>query len=190
MPIGRYMKAIVYVSESGTVSKVLTDTPGAQVLVLDADVNGCDSEGVVEIDGNEYALDAMAQALPKTDAATVAQVYAGVIHALHRSDSDSAERLAAQLSVGLALDFCASGSGECSCAKFGDNPARCERGIEAAVLKEQAAALEYTFDDLSIGSTTNGRNTVTTPLIARPSGLDTAAWYEFAGKTCELLNNR
>ena len=184
------MKAIIYVSASGTVSKVLTDTPGAQVLVLDEDVNGCDSEGVVNVDGKEYALDAMAQALPLADPATVAQVYASVVHGLQRTAGDEAERLATSLSAGLPLDYCVSGSGECSCAKFGDDPTRCERGIEAAVLKQQAGAVEYTFDDVSLGTSNNGRKTVSTPLVPRPAGLATAAWYDFAGKMCELLNTR
>jgi ABC-type molybdenum transport system ATPase subunit/photorepair protein PhrA len=78
------MKIVAFV-RGGVISRVLSDTPGVQLLVLDEDVGGCDADTRVEVGGTFVGLDAMLQgAAVKHSPEEVMRLFAELSAKLHR----------------------------------------------------------------------------------------------------------
>lgn len=182
------MKVLVQLNRDGTVGKVLSDTTVTQVLILASDVEDLAPDEIFKVDGRKFSTAAVKSGLVQHDAEAVASSFATVISQLRRASTSSAHSTADALASGLLLDYCATGSGECSCAKFGDDPTCCERGIENAILCNQATLPQYSFNERGIGTALASVKPTAENFIARPASMSNMEWTTFAGQLCALLN--
>lgn len=85
---------VAIIIEGGAVHEVLSDMQGAQILVIDRDTDGCGNENVLRsIGGGVAAVDAMHQALPRSQAKRVQGIFAAVKSKLSKLDSHNARAI-------------------------------------------------------------------------------------------------
>ncbi|AET95196.1 hypothetical protein BYI23_E000350 (plasmid) [Burkholderia sp. YI23] len=92
-PKERYMKVAIII-EGGAIREVLADMQSAEILVVDRDTDGCGNENVLcAIDGGPAAVDAMHQALPRSQPTRVQGIFAAAKSKLSKLDSDNAREI-------------------------------------------------------------------------------------------------
>lgn len=92
-------KRVVVFLDNHSVSEVVKDDPGIEVLVIDRDTYACDAQTRLRnVVGDDASLTAMAHGLPLHDPAKVERAFAQVCEALAKKGENAlAKRVAAAL---------------------------------------------------------------------------------------------